>query len=259
MDIIESFRCRWRNFQLSHYARSSYGRELTSLKNIHEGCRCFIIGNGPSLKVEDLNILAKHREISFAFNRIYNIFDQTHWRPTYYISQDEKMLQNTYDEMCSVPAEKRFFPVEMKWYYNMPLHDALFFHQKNPKNMLKPVFSDDISNFIGNSKTVAFTAMQIAVFMGIKEIYLIGTDHHFHKSINAKGEIIIDPSAKDYFCDSYNKDKEDLYIPNTDESTYTFIAAKQYGDSHDIKIFNATRGGKLEVFPRVNFDELFYT
>lgn len=41
--------------------------------------------------------------------------------------------------------------------------------------------------------------MQLAVYMGITEIYLIGTDHHFHTSMNAKGEIIIDPKAKDYF------------------------------------------------------------
>ena len=33
--------------------------------------------------------------------------------------------------------------------------------------------------------------------------------------------------------------------------------AKQYADAHGIKIYNATRGGKLEVFPRVDFDSLF--
>lgn len=257
MNIVESIRCRWRNYQILHYEKFLYGRELSTLKNIHRGCRCFIIGNGPSLTVDDLNVLAAHKEITFAFNRIYKIFEQTSWRPTYYISQDEKMLLNTYEEMCSVPAQKRFFPIEMKWYYNIPLHDALFFHQKNPENILEPIFSDDISKFIGNSKTVAFTAMQLAVYMGIKDIYIIGTDHHFHKSINAKGEVIIDPTAKDYFCNTYNQDKEELYIPNTDESTYTFIAAKKYADAHGIRIFNATRGGKLEVYPRVNFDNIF--
>ncbi len=34
------------------------------------------------------------------------------------------------------------------------------------------------------------------------------------------------------------------------------MAAKNYADSHGIKILNATRGGKLEVFERVNFDEI---
>jgi hypothetical protein len=93
--------------------------------------------------------------------------------------------------------------------------------------------------------------------MGMKEIYLIGVDHHFHTSMNDKGEIIVDPTAKDYFSEKYNADKEKLYIPNPDKSTLTFIAAKKYADGHDIEIYNATRGGKLEVFERVDFDILF--
>lgn len=93
--------------------------------------------------------------------------------------------------------------------------------------------------------------------MGIKEIYLIGVDHHFHTSRTADGKIVIDPTVKDYFSIEYNKDKEQLPIPSTELSTFTFIAAKQYADSHGIKIFNATRGGKLEVYPRVNFESLF--
>ena len=36
-----------------------------------------------------------------------------------------------------------------------------------------------------------------------------------------------------------------------------FEVAKQYADSHEIKIYNDTRGGKLEVFERKNLDEVF--
>ena len=93
--------------------------------------------------------------------------------------------------------------------------------------------------------------------MGIREIYLIGVDHHFHTSVNDKGEIVVDPTAKDYFSDKYNPDKDKLYIPNTDASTLTYIAAKRYADTHGVRVCNATRGGKLEVFERVDLDSLF--
>ena len=33
--------------------------------------------------------------------------------------------------------------------------------------------------------------------------------------------------------------------------------ARRYADKNGIKIYNATRGGKLESFVRVNFDEVF--
>jgi len=233
------------------------GRRLQALKNIHQGKRCFIIGNGPSLKAEDLTKLYKKDEITFAFNRIYNIFPQTAWRPTYYISQDEKMLKGCASEVAKIETKKKFVPIEMEWYYGIKIPDITSFHIINREINGYPSFSEDISKEIVNSKTVAYTAIQIAVYMGIKEIYLIGTDHHFHISQNDKGEIIVDPSAKDYFCNDYNTDKENLYIPNTDKSTLTFIAAKRYADAHNIHIYNATRGGKLEVFERKEFDTLF--
>ena len=73
---------------------------------------------------------------------------------------------------------------------------------------------------------------------------------------NDKGEIIRDENAKDYFTDSYNADKDELYIPNLDASTRTFLKMKKNCDAAGIEVYNATRGGKLEVFPRVNFDDL---
>ena len=106
------------------------------------------------------------------------------------------------------------------------------------------------------SSTVACTAIQFAVYMGFKKIFLIGIDHSFSTYKNEKGEIIKDDSIKDYFVDEYNKDQTELYIPSLYASTRAFIVMKEYCDSHGIEIFNATRGGKLEVFPRVDFDEV---
>ena len=151
----------------------------------------------------------------------------------------------------------KFIPAELEWYSGIKIKGRTLFHLENCDFSKKPLFSEDIAKRIYNSRTVVYTAIQIAVYMGFKEIYLIGVDHHFHTSMNSKGEIIVDQSAKDYFSDKYNEDKENLYIPNTDLSTLSFIAAKEYVDSHNVKIYNATRGGKLEVFQRVIFDELF--
>lgn len=257
MNISESIKQRWRRWQIEHFAITRYGRELAKLKNINAGRRCFIIGNGPSLRADDLDVLAKHDEITFAFNRIYNIFDQTIWRPTYYMSQDVKMLTNTYREMSAVPAERRFFPIEVKWYAGIPLNKETFYHLRNSKDEIHPDFSENVADCIYTSRTVVYSAIQLAVYMGFHDIYILGVDHHFHISMNAKGELVVDPTAKDYFSDNYNIDKNELYIPNTDESTYTYIAAKKYADANGINIYNATRGGKLEVYPRVDFDNLF--
>ena len=60
---------------------------LKELKDKYKGKRCFIIGNGPSLTKADLEML--QNEITFATNKIYQIFPQTNWRPTYYGMLDE--------------------------------------------------------------------------------------------------------------------------------------------------------------------------
>ena len=93
--------------------------------------------------------------------------------------------------------------------------------------------------------------------MGFTEIYFIGVDHHFHISMNNKGEIVVDDKVKDYFTDKYNEDKDKLYIPNTEKSTLTYMAMKRQCDQRGIRVCNATRGGRLEVFERVDFDSLF--
>jgi len=239
-----------------HYEKTNYGKELKKYKNKFEGKRCFLIGNGPSLKAEDLQTLHDHKEITFAFNRIYNIFDQTKWRPSFYISQDEKMLFGCQKIVDKLDLPVKFIPIQLNWYHDIAIHDAIYF------NMLyhqgdTPLFSNNIAKQIYCSSTGMYTAVQIAVYMGFKEIYFIGVDHHFHISQNNKGEIVIDDKVKDYFTDKYNSDKENLYIPNTEKSTLTYIAIKEQCQKRNIKVYNATRGGKLEVFPRIKFDDLF--
>ncbi len=259
MNITASLLSRYRHFKASHFRWFPEGIALSRLKGICTGKRCFIIGNGPSLSANDLTTLHEHGEITFAFNRIYHIFDQTSWRPTYYISQDQKMLKGCVREVNQIKASIKFFPIEAKWYYGIIPCDATYFHCDNRHaDDGKPLFSQDVALRIYNSNTVVYTALQLAAHMGFKEIYLIGVDHHFHTSRDRDGNIVVDPTARDYFTDSYNaQDKQDLYIPELDKSTLTYIAAREHVAKLGIKIYNATRGGKLEVFDRVDFSTLF--
>lgn len=246
-------------YQQARFEKTRWGKALAAYRDMYKGQRCFLIGNGPSLRADDLTKLHEAGEVTFAFNRIYNIFDQTRWRPTFYISQDEKMLAGCADVVSNLKAQAKFIPIQLKWWNGIDISDAAYFSIVNQQteNPQEFRFSDDISRCIYNSLTGMYTAAQIAAYMGITEIYLIGVDHHFHISQNNRGEIVVDNSVKDYFTDKYNEDKDKLYIPNTERSTLTYVAMKHHCDARGIKVFNATRGGKLEVFERVDFDALF--
>lgn len=54
-------------------------QKLVSYKNKHKGERCFLVTNGPSLTMDDLNKIKN--ETSIGCNRIFSIFDKTEWRP----------------------------------------------------------------------------------------------------------------------------------------------------------------------------------
>lgn len=256
MHPVQSIIERHNSYVLRNFAKSKYSKQLKKFKNIHAGETCFIVGNGPSLTAEDLEKISQKKISSFGFNRIYLMFDKTSWRPAYYVSQDEKTLKNCVDKVNEMDLQYKFIPLFIKYYHDINIKNAIHFLLQSSETEL-PVLSEDISRFIGDTTTVAVTAAQMAVYMGFKRIYLIGVDHSFSVYQNDKGEILEDHAVKDYFSDQYNQDKTDLYIPNMDTSTRAFIALKQFGDEHGIEIYNATRGGKLEVFPRVDFDSLF--
>ena len=246
-------------YMQKHYTGTKDGKKLAAMKGAYAGKRCFFVGNGPSLRAEDRTKLHEHGEVTFAFNRVYNIFDQTPWRPTFYISQDEKMLAGCVDVVDQLELENKLVPVQLKWYYDIRIHDAVYFNMnwQQKENPLDFEFSDEIAKEIFCASTGMYTAAQLAAYMGFREIDLIGVDHHFRTSVNNKGEIVIDDKVKDYFTDKYNEDKDKLYIPNTEKSTLTYVAMKRHCDQRGIRVYNATRGGKLEVFPRVEFDSLF--
>jgi hypothetical protein len=249
---------QWYRFKVSAshlvFPLNHSGKALKSFKNTHTGKRCFIIGNGPSLKAEDLEQLKN--EITFAFNRIYLIFDQTSWRPSYYCAEDNKIIFKSKVEIDELALDYKFFPLNFPRDYYIKFKNAIYYIFKfGPKNE-EPQFSKDIVEGIYWGNTVVYTAIQMAVYMGLREIYLIGVDHNFSKMIDDQGNIVHNPGVKDYYCDEYNLDKEDLYIPSTEMSTKAFQAAKKYADQNNINIYNATRGGKLEVFPRVDFNQI---
>ena len=74
---------KWRG-EYAEYRRTAYFRKL---KDKYKGQRGFVVGNGPSLKIEDLSKLEK--EVSIASNKIFMIFKDTPWRPQVYSIVDD--------------------------------------------------------------------------------------------------------------------------------------------------------------------------
>lgn len=260
LEKIPSFiESKIQNYQSNYFDKTSMGKKLKQYNDKYKNKRCFILGNGPSLSPEDLTKLHENGEITFATNRIYNIFDKTDWRPTYYCCEDHLIIKEKQEEINNIEAEMKFIPINLKWYHNVNIDDATYFYINYDREKdEKYSFSTDISKQINCRGTVTFTCMQIAAYMGFSEIYLLGVDHNFRRIINEDGKVVVDNSVKDYFCEGYDEDIKDEVVHDMGNNTRTYIDAKLYCDeSRKCKIVNATRGGKLEVFERIDFDEIF--
>lgn len=247
---------------MSKFIYSKSGRskidkvKLNSLRNLHTGRRAFVICNGPSLNSDDLNKLQDNNEISFAANLISAMIEVSNWIPTYYTVTDPIGVYSLFDAMNTISAKIKFLPQDSYITGRRVKGDVVFFNREGDRSLLNnPRFSEDCSEIIYTIATVTYTSLQLAVYMGIKEIYIIGCDHRFAKQYRMDGTIEEYQGQNNYF--SGVKAKYQRGASNIGEQAIAFEAAKKYADEHGIKIYNATRGGYLETFERVDFDSLF--
>lgn len=228
---------------------------LNTLKDKHANNRAFIVCNGPSLKAEDLSLLHQRGEITFACNKIDKIFPQTAWRPTYYAVLDETYQHSLLTTMNIVPAKIKFFRKESYLTTRKVKGDKVFLNAIGGRELLmNGKFSEDASQRIYTIATTTYSLMQLAVHMGSREIYIIGCDNSYGVEIKPDGTVV-DTGRKSYFAGSAEADQK--LAAATWEMNCAYEYARQYADSHNIRIYNATRGGYLEAFERVEFDSLF--
>ena len=256
--VNNSIKSRKQGWDAQRFEKTKYGKAIQSLKDSHKGEKCFIIGNGPSLSADDLNRIQDSGIPTFAMNRVFKFFPQTRWRPTYYISEDILILKDTVSDVEQISAKIKFIPVNLNWYEGIDIKGAQYFWMDYQSEM-KDTFglSLDCAHSVRCRGTVTTTCIQFAIYMGFTEIYLLGIDHNYSKSIDMNGNVVEDKNVKDYFVDNYDSDIKDQVVHDMRAPTLAFCDVEQLSRKlGTFRVFNATRGGKLEVFERVNFDEI---
>lgn len=233
-------------------------RQLAALRNRHAGQRCFVIGTGPSLAIGDLERL--EHEVTFASNRIYACFNDTAWRPTYYATTYLDGEKLDYGKVARIERSVKLLPLEAQ--RGCPLPGALYFR------WLHEEFYPGLPKFGGNALhglyaggTVTYVLLQLAYYMGIQEVYLLGVDFNYrvrdeekHGLAGVKNYIV--QSDQDHFHPDYLRPGEISGLTCLYYHELAYQSAKNAFEKAGRRIFNATRGGKLEIFPRVNLDDV---
>lgn len=243
------------------YARCKPPRaEMARFEGIHRGQRCFILGGGPSLRKLDPEPLAG--EISFGVNAVFLIRDWLGFEPTYYAVEDRLVYEDRFDDIRQrVQRSTCFFPIQ----FSSPRFDRPSHHYFRALYELGPArdwpcFSRDPSRVVWIGGTVMYVCLQLAFYMGFDRVYLLGVDLDYVKPAHVTergGEWTSQGDDPNHFHPDYFGKGYRWHDPRTDRMELAFRKAHRIFEAEGRRIYNATPGGKLEVFERVPYDSLF--
>ena len=166
---------------------------VTDFKDRHKGKRCFVIGNGPSLTPEILDRLTD--EYTFAVNRIAKIFDRTHWRPTYYVGITDALydgrhakdiFRGIYSAAVAFCWDRYSDRPEANEKGNIIYLPCSHTQDHKTERAMDDWWSDDIAERIDKFGVAAYSAMQVAAYMGFSTIYIVGCDGNYQPPRDGK-------------------------------------------------------------------------
>ena len=213
--------------------------------------RAFIVGNGPSLQYTNLDRLVG--EVSYGMQRIHLIYPKTIWRPNYWVCAD------------------RDPDTDGRW-----LQDALFHLQQGYPCYFRPHWIDDLPHDtnavfmdmcahwdagVGDPRTPTewhlpvvcryggsmAAALQLAALQGYNPLYVVGADLGLTEDPTTNH---FDPEyGRRLPAEEVGRDNQMLRNMHT--------MAHRSASAMGVGIYNASTGGQLDEYPRVEFDKLF--
>lgn len=238
------------------------------LKNIHTGDRCFVIATGPSLKEQDLTLLKD--EITIGVSGLYAHKDIKVFNPKYYVSTpifryhgdlySEETFITDLKEMDAALNDETimFFDIYDKPYIernNVFANKEIHWLQYIPWDE-EPFDEIDLKN-LPNIRLASEVMFYVALYLGFKEIYMLGIDHTWFNGLN----VYFDQSRNDKFfkpgkdiAKEFNLDNE--YVMRAHSQVFSKYKAF-YNVKQNIFNANANENTYVDMFPKIEYETLF--
>jgi len=231
-------------------------KHLLPLRNKYSGKRAFILGNGPSLKNTDVRLLKN--EITIACNGIFFLFEETGFSPTFYTVEDNLIAEQWADTINNLRGTIKIFPYDLRSVLKQD-ENTLYI------NFLRlypffPQFSTDFDDHVFWGGTVSYLNIQLAYYLGISEVYLIGFDNNYvipQKDIKTEKGILSQSLDNNHFNPNYFGPGHRYNAPNFELMDLMYNKVQSFCDKTGWRVYNATAGGKFDVFERCDYNSLF--
>jgi hypothetical protein len=241
-----------------HPWRQASIERLSELKDSHSGQRCFIIGNGPSLNQTDLTLL--RNEQTFGMNRIYLMFNELGFTTSYYVSVNSLVIEQCLADILCLPI-----PCFLSWRSRYAFRDneaGIALHPNNHTIFLHttysgPKFALNARGRLWEGATVTYVALQLAYFLGFETVILIGVDHNFTTQGKPNTTVVSRGDDPYHFDKGYFGKGFRWQLPDLETSEQGYHMAHEAYVKAGRQVLDATVGGKLEVFPKVDYKTLF--
>lgn len=221
-----------------------------ALRNSHEGERCFILGTGPSLGLlTEGQVNNLKSEVLFGVNSFYKAGMASTLKPRYYALMDDlywkdwsRVFGEVVDAFSDNPPVFITDPRAQGLVESLSLEaDPIYVYAK--KYPTKEM-SEDISGNIYATINVVSTSILVAMYLGFKEVYLLGCDYNAFCTAG-RGHCYDDEKELDGI--HYNLAFFLKYYWITTEFHYLVAKlAKEKG----VKIANLTPTSLLDAYPR---------
>lgn len=222
-------------------------RKILKFKDKYKGKTCYIIGNGPSLRRTNLSLLKN--KYTFGLNRIYLYFNRMGFVPTFLVSVNDLVLSQFYKDFNKINTTK-IFSWKGRNYIEMD-KNTIFIRSLAMQN-----FSKDVAGGVWEGSTVTYVALQLAYYMGFKKVILVGVDHSFKSKGPAHKEVVANGPDRNHFSRKYFSEGYKWNLPDLKTSEYAFKMAKKEYEADGREILDATVGGKLRVFKKIDYKSL---
>ena len=276
LGYLRLLRARYRYFERLTIGRRPSGmigpkrvpghqQHLAKLWHSEKGRRCFIIGNGPSLKKMDLSPLKD--ELTIGFNGIYQAFAEWGWHTDFLVFEDIEQTEIRGPEIPKIRGPQKLASIynayafrhsPNMYYMNCRLIDRTYW------NSMRPMFSTDFANIVYLGSTVTYIGLQLAYHLGCSKVYVIGVDHNYGKlpQMFPPGKIEVTEENLElvrqcHFSDTYYQIGDVIGVPNMEAQEDFYRHARKVYEENGRKVFNAGLDSKLEVFDKVPFESLF--
>ena len=222
---------------------------IKKFHDTHKGERCFVIGNGPSLQNTDMTKL--RNEYTFGMNRIYLMFQELGFSTSFFVSINDLVIEQSAADIQALDIPKFVSWHSRKWL--TPQEDLFFLYT----TYTGPKFAKNAAGRLWEGATVTYVALQLAYYFGFSEVILIGVDHSFATKGKPNTTITSEGDDPNHFDPKYFGKGFRWQLPDLETSEIAYGMAHRAFEADGRKVLDATVGGKLTVFPKVDYNSLF--